>query len=207
MWKHVAGFVGGFGVILGLFTLAQRLSGYESKSLAAILVRLAIGLSVILVLALTWDTVHWLRKRKRAMPVDRPKVLPDYYGTNAGRQNTDSLHIVNDGIVAFDVEVDPVPLGEGWILQFEQPVHRLDAGEKTFFSVTAVNSALHTTHMGLDGVWRQLWEQKKVKALLPFTIKYRDFEGLRYRTICELHRDVTRSYPGFAVKFIHQEMA
>jgi hypothetical protein len=172
MWKRVAGCAGGFGVVLTMLMLAQRLSGYENKNLAASLVRAATVLSVLLVLALIWDVIHWWRKgdhhQKPQAPERYPLIVPDQYGVSPDRLEREGLHVVNDGESAHEVGIQPIDLANGWILHFDETLNRIESKGKGFFQT--VVSKNNDNESGLDGVWRRLKATADVPATLPFCI-------------------------------------
>ena len=203
MWKHVAGFAGGFSVVFAMLMLAQRLSGYENKDVAVLIFRAAIVLSAVLVVAAVWDVARWTRKRKEtALPDKRPKVVPDRYGVSLEHDTLAGLHLVNHGEVAFDVEVEPLRLADNWTVRFDG-LQRLN-GNGGFMLATFHHDGTQSTS-SLDYLWKRTWEREWESKVLPLTITYRDFDGQRYQSLCEIYRDISR-YPEFAVRFVRQRL-
>src|SRR5947209_4414106 len=139
------------------------------------------------------------------LPERRPQVVPDQYGVEPGRISSEGLHVVNDGESAFDVEIPPVDLADGWVLDFEGTENRIGPNGRAFFR--AASSKGNDHKLGVDGIWRHLHATVGVAAVLNFEIKYRDSTGRSYRSVCERHRDVMKNYPGFDAKFVRQETA
>lgn len=189
-------------MVLAMFMLAQRLSGYENKALAVIVFRAAITLSGVLVLAVIWDIARWGRNRKKVvLPSSRPKVLPDRYGLSPERITSEGLHVVNHGEVAFDVGVEPILLGDNWTVHF----HGIRCLDKNGFLRATFHTSGTETTSSLDFIWRNLWEKKWESQVVALTITYKDSDGHSYRSMCEIRRDVTK-YPAFDVEFIRQIM-
>lgn len=128
------------------------------------------------------------------MPADRPKVRPVSYTVSPER--FEGLQLTNEGTPAHDVQVETIRLADGWSVRFDE----LSYLEQTGFCPSWVSSGSESL-LYLYGLWGIL---NMPPAVLSFTISYKDFEGHRYRSICELHRDVTKK-SGFDVKFVRQE--
>ena len=142
------------------------------------------------------------RKRRSGdppLPKDRPKIVPVKYERLPEGNIREALFLSNEGNPAYDIEIEPINLGAGWVLTFEQMSRLADDG-----ALAALSSHDHENSLDLDSLWRRLWDASATSAILPLRIKYRDFGGDWYRSICELHRDVLKK-SGFDVKFIRQE--
>ena len=139
------------------------------------------------------DAVRTIEQAPPA-PERRPKVTPASYVDNP--DGHEGLFLTNEGTPAYDVQVEPIRLNDDWSVTFT-PISRLaDDGFSEAF-VSRENEAI----LSLWGLWRG---QAGQPAILPLVIKYRDFGGRWYQSICELHRDVTKK-SGFDVLFIRQE--
>jgi hypothetical protein len=135
-----------------------------------------------------------LRGFPSKLPGKRPMVAPSAYEKAPDRH--EGLKVSNDGIPAFDVQVEPIMLNDGWSVTFDD-INRL---EKDAFLRSFVSRA-NESILSLWGLWHHNQSQP---AIVPLIIKYRDFGGRWYRSVCELHRDVMKQ-SGFDVRFIRQE--
>lgn len=128
------------------------------------------------------------------MPPKAPQVTPTFYGRSA--DGYEGLHLNNEGAPAYDLHIDPIELPEGWGVRFDE-LSRLD-------SSGVCRSWVSRGHTGMMELYGILREVDDFPPILPLVIHYKDFHGRRYKSICELHRDVMKKY-GFDVKFIRQE--
>ena len=128
------------------------------------------------------------------LPENRPKITPASYGETS--DGYEGLHMSNEGTPAYDVQIQTISLQDGWSVQFDEISRLAGDGFARSFTATKNESVLR-----LWGLWRGLGNQPPV---LPLIIKYRDFGGRWYRSICELHRDVMKK-SGFDVRSVRQE--
>lgn len=129
-----------------------------------------------------------------------PTVEPLSYGAEPERGG-ECLRILGRGEPAYNVEVESVPLRASWILCFGDPLSRVDG--EVFFS--AVIRRGHEAITGLEDIWRKLQDESGLPGFLPLYLRYRDSNGHWWKSICELHRDVTKAGPGFEVRFIRRK--
>jgi hypothetical protein len=145
------------------------------------------------------DTVASTTPTKR-LPDRRPKVVATNYGIPTG-EGKEGVFLLNEGEVAHRVSIPPITLDGERTLHF--------AGDLTVLIhdgfLPALVSHGHEHSMNLDSVWRDLRAMKNIPATFPLTVRYSDFAGKRYRSICELCRDVMKE-SGFSIRFLTQEV-
>jgi hypothetical protein len=137
-----------------------------------------------------------------ALPEHRPKIAPARYGPAPNECRPvawEGLYVDNHGEPAFDLEVQPLSI-MGWVVEFGH-VDKLN--DKGFLGISISKGINGTTRLG--DIWHESPEAMLKALPLSLYITYRDFEGIRYRTICELYRDV-RADGGFSVSFVRQEL-
>jgi hypothetical protein len=157
---------------------------------------------VILVIAAAWDVARWSRNQKKvAPPTNRLKVVPDRCGVSPQRIASESLHVVNHGEVAIEVEAESLSLLDNWTVRFDG-IRRLDSDG--FMLATFHQNGTPSTG-SLDYLWRNSWEKQWQAKVVPLALRFKDLDGRSYRTIAELQR-IVKNYPGFAVRYIRQEL-
>jgi TIR domain len=136
----------------------------------------------------------------KRLPDRRPRVVATDYGVRTGGSK-EGVFLLNEGEVAHRVSILPITLDGERSLHF--------AGDLTILIhdgfLPALVSLGHEHSMNLDSVWRELRETKNIAATFPLTVRYSDFAGKRYKSICELSRDVMKE-SGFSIKFLTQEV-
>jgi hypothetical protein len=192
-WKYTTG----AGIVLTILTLARQVGGFENRQLALWLVVLAAAVLLFFFVLAVRDFVL----RRRSLPEHRPKVVPDRYGVSPQRITSEGLHLGNHGEVAIDVQAKPLSLPDQWTVRFDG-IGRLNGDG--FMLATFHQNATQSTS-SLDYLWRNAFEKEWQSKIVPLTLTYKDLEGRSYRSLCELYRDV-KNYPGFAVRFIRQEL-
>jgi hypothetical protein len=134
------------------------------------------------------------------LPDRRPKVVPRTYAVRT-RCSDEGVHLINEGEIAYRVGIPPITLVGEWILHFDEELSTVT----TDGFLTALVSHGHEHSVNLEAAWWELGKKRHLPVLFPLIIKYSDFAGKRYRSVCELQRDVMME-SGFSTRFLAQEV-
>lgn len=207
MAKHV----GGLALAIAILALAQRLAGYENRRLAIWLAVLGVLLLILCSGLIVNDTIAWWRKRRQEtdqateetpLPASRPRLAPVRYDKLSLTSLQHGLFIGNEGEPAYDVSVEPLKLGRRTV-EFAK-IDRLDKGTPVFSGVDISDyGAIQKRNL----IWAlQEWQAavQQRHIVIPFNIIYRDFDGVWYRSVCELGFSLFRQEE-VTVRFVRQE--
>jgi len=114
-----------------------------------------------------------------------PKVMAVRYGRAPDGQR-EGLYLDNDGTTAFEVQPEPLSIGQGAVT-----FAAIATLQKNAFSMAQIESCEGHGSFQLDPVWRKALDDQRVKALeIPLRIVYRNYEGQSFKCFCRLERDV-----------------
>jgi|ERR1017187_8752629 hypothetical protein len=153
---------------------------------------------VLTAVGLTGTVYSILRARTHGGPVVEP-LRYDYDSDTRG----EGLYLSSSVEPAYEVQVMPIPLLGEWELRFDNTLARVE--REVFCAATTSRDGRHEGG-GLDSVWRNLYNLAGLPGSFRFYIRYRAANERWYRSVCELHRDVTMHDPAFEVRFIRREV-
>jgi hypothetical protein len=126
------------------------------------------------------------------------RVEPLSYGPAPKVHQREGLYVRTVAGAAFDVEVEPVQLRDGWRLRFEESLSRIEGD--AFFTALVQRGSVSTFH--LLEAWTSLMLSGELPRSFPLRVRYRDAKGNAWKTICEIRRDNRLSPSGFDVRLL-----
>jgi hypothetical protein len=117
-----------------------------------------------------------------------PKVIAVRYGLGPNGSQ-EGLYLENDGETVFEVQPEPLIIGQG-IVRFAL----VNTLKKDAFSMATIEVSEGHGSFQLDPVWRKAMEEQKEFGLeMPLLIVYRNYEGQWFRCVCKFERNTHRA--------------